>query len=85
MFKQKLKKVLAVCGKGVGWIMILLIRCYQRFISPWFPATCRYTPTCSAYGVEAIRKHGPFKGSWLTFKRILSCRPGGGSGYDPVP
>lgn len=54
-------------------------------ISPYLPSTCRYQPTCSQYGIEAIRKHGPFKGSWLTFKRILSCNPWGGSGYDPVP
>ena len=83
--KKTLKKLFSVCGKGIGMCFIFLIRCYQRFISPWFPATCRYTPTCSAYGVEAIRKYGPFKGGWLTFKRILSCRPGRGSGYDPVP
>lgn len=66
-------------------IFIFLIRFYQGAISPLFPATCRYTPTCSEYGVEAIKKHGPFKGGWLTIKRIGSCHPFGGSGYDPVP
>lgn len=66
-------------------IFIFLIRFYQGAISPLFPATCRYTPTCSEYGVEAIKKHGPFKGGWLTIKRIGSCHPLGGSGYDPVP
>ncbi|MGA3014904.1 MAG: membrane protein insertion efficiency factor YidD, partial [Bacteroidales bacterium] len=45
----------------------------------------RFTPSCSVYGIEAIRKHGPFKGSWLTLKRLLRCHPWGGSGYDPVP
>ncbi len=66
-------------------LLILLIRIYQYTISPYFPASCRYTPTCSSYGVEAIKKHGPFKGGWLTLKRFLSCNPWGGSGYDPVP
>lgn len=65
--------------------MILLIRIYQYTISPYFPASCRYTPTCSAYGVEALKKHGPFKGLWLTIKRFSSCHPWGGSGFDPVP
>ena len=62
-----------------------LIRVYQLFISPILPASCRYLPTCSAYGLEAIQVHGPLKGSWLTAKRLLRCHPWGGSGYDPVP
>ncbi|MCB9014488.1 MAG: membrane protein insertion efficiency factor YidD [Lentimicrobiaceae bacterium] len=66
-------------------ILIGIIRLYQGAISPYLPPSCRYTPTCSAYGVEAIKKHGPFKGGWLTIKRVLSCHPWGGSGYDPVP
>ena len=65
--------------------LILLIRIYQVTLSPWIGKSCRYTPTCSNYGIEAIRKYGFFKGGWLTFKRILSCNPWGGSGYDPVP
>jgi uncharacterized protein len=65
--------------------MIGLIRVYQYTISPYLPPSCRYTPTCSAYGIEAILKHGPFKGGWLTLKRVASCNPWGGSGYDPVP
>jgi len=65
--------------------LIFLIRLYQGAISPYFLPTCRYTPTCSSYGVEAIQKHGPFKGGWLTLKRFVSCHPWGGSGYDPVP
>ncbi|HAW19016.1 MAG TPA: membrane protein insertion efficiency factor YidD [Flavobacteriales bacterium] len=64
---------------------ILLIRFYQGAISPLYPATCRYTPTCSEYGVAAIKKHGPWKGGRLALKRIGSCHPWGGSGYDPVP
>ncbi|MBR5824574.1 MAG: membrane protein insertion efficiency factor YidD, partial [Paludibacteraceae bacterium] len=54
-------------------------------ISPLFPPTCRFTPTCSQYAIEAIKKHGPFKGLWLAVKRIARCHPWGGSGYDPVP
>ena len=71
--------------KVLGKFLILLIRVYQAAISPYLPPSCRYTPTCSAYGVEAIKKYGPFRGGWLTLKRILSCHPWGGSGYDPVP
>ncbi len=71
--------------KLLGKLFIGLIRVYQYIISPYFPASCRYTPTCSAYGIEAIKKHGAFKGGWLTIKRIFSCNPWGGSGYDPVP
>lgn len=65
--------------------MLLLIRFYQRCISPLTPAMCRFQPTCSQYAIEAIRKYGPFKGGWLTLKRLARCHPWGGSGYDPVP
>ncbi|GIK22558.1 MAG: putative membrane protein insertion efficiency factor [Ignavibacteriota bacterium] len=64
---------------------ILLIKIYQLFISPLFPSSCRYTPTCSHYTAEALKKYGLFKGGWLGIKRILRCHPWGGSGYDPVP
>ena len=64
---------------------VLLIRGYQKFISPLFPSTCRYNPTCSHYSVEALKTHGLFKGGWLSIKRIFSCHPWGGKGYDPVP
>ncbi len=66
-------------------ILILPIRFYQLVISPYLPPSCRYTPTCSAYSIEALRKHGPIKGLWLSLKRIVSCNPWGGHGYDPVP
>jgi putative membrane protein insertion efficiency factor len=69
-------------GKAIG---IGLIKFYKAFISPLLPPSCRYTPTCSQYGIEAIQKYGLIKCSWLTLKRIGRCRPGGGSGYDPVP
>ncbi|MFI2742637.1 membrane protein insertion efficiency factor YidD [Zhouia sp. PK063] len=62
-----------------------LIRFYQLFISPLTPASCRFSPTCSTYGLQALKKHGLFKGGWLTIKRISKCHPWGGSGYDPVP
>ena len=66
-------------------IFIFFIRFYQGAISPYTPATCRFNPTCSEYGVEAFQKHGAFKGFWLTVKRIGRCHPFGGNGYDPVP
>ena len=65
--------------------LILLVSFYQKFISPYKPSCCRFTPTCSQYALEALRKYGPLKGSWLAFKRIIRCHPWGGSGYDPVP
>nr|AOE08551.1 hypothetical protein [uncultured bacterium] len=64
---------------------IVLIKGYQRWLSPFFPARCRYQPSCSNYCIEALEKHGFFKGSLLGVKRILSCHPLGGSGHDPVP
>ena len=60
------------------------IRFYQRFVSPFFPANCRYTPTCSEYSLKAIEKYGFYKGVKLMIKRISSCHPWGGSGYDPL-
>ncbi|NLK56859.1 MAG: membrane protein insertion efficiency factor YidD [Bacteroidales bacterium] len=69
----------------LSFIFIALIKIYQLLISPLFPPSCRFTPTCSAYGLEAIKKYGPFKGGWLALKRILSCHPWGKSGYDPLP
>lgn len=66
-------------------VMLALIAFYRTCISPLKPPTCRYTPTCSQYAVEAIKKYGPIKGGWLALKRILRCNPFGGSGFDPVP
>ncbi|CZQ98841.1 hypothetical protein SAMN04488048_11185 [Trichococcus flocculiformis] len=62
-----------------------LIRGYQRFISPLFPPSCRYYPTCSNYSVQAIQKHGAIKGSIMGISRILRCHPFVKGGYDPVP
>lgn len=64
---------------------IFLVWIYQYFISPLLPTTCRYTPSCSSYTIEALKKYGPIKGGWLGAKRILSCHPWGGHGHDPVP
>ncbi|WP_024770789.1 MULTISPECIES: membrane protein insertion efficiency factor YidD [Aquimarina] len=64
---------------------VVLVKLYQNLISPLTPATCRYQPTCSHYTLEALQKHGLFKGGMLSIKRIFSCHPWGGSGYDPVP
>ena len=66
-------------------ILILPIRAYQLVISPLLPPSCRYHPSCSAYAIEALTRHGPLRGSWLTLRRLLRCHPWGGSGYDPVP
>ncbi|TND09492.1 MAG: hypothetical protein FD123_1298 [Bacteroidetes bacterium] len=68
-----------------GKTMVGMIRFYQGAVSPYLPPSCRYSPSCSEYGVEAIRKHGAVKGGWLTMKRVCSCHPWGGHGYDPVP
>ena len=66
-------------------LFLFIIKIYQLFISPLLGANCRYTPTCSQYGKEAIQKYGPFVGGWLTIKRIVSCNPWGGHGHDPIP
>ncbi|MBE6470573.1 MAG: membrane protein insertion efficiency factor YidD [Coriobacteriaceae bacterium] len=79
------QRVIALVKSLPGKLGVLLIRFYQIVISPMFPSCCRYTPTCSEYGLQAVRRYGLLKGSWLTFKRILRCRPGGAVGYDPVP
>jgi putative membrane protein insertion efficiency factor len=65
-------------------LLLGLLWVYQYMISPLKPATCRYTPTCSSYAVQAVTKYGPFKGGWMALKRIGRCHPWGGSGYDPV-
>jgi putative membrane protein insertion efficiency factor len=64
---------------------MILIKFYRSVISPLTPASCRYSPSCSLYGLEAFEKHGPIKGLYLTVKRILSCHPWSKGGYDPVP
>ena len=72
-------------SKALSYLFLLIIRGYKTLISPLLPPSCRYYPTCSDYGAEAIKKYGPFKGGWLALKRVLRCHPWGGHGYDPVP
>lgn len=69
----------------VSFIFIKIIRFYQLAISPILPDSCRYTPTCSQYSIEALQKYGPLKGSFLAIRRILRCHPWGGHGHDPLP
>ncbi len=76
--RRKLKKI-------VEFVVLLPVYFYKGAISPLLPPSCRYTPTCSTYSIEAVKKHGVVKGIYLSTKRILSCNPWGGSGYDPVP
>lgn len=71
--------------KIVSLPFILLIKVYQYIISPLLGPKCRFTPTCSQYAEQALKKHGLFTGGWLALKRIGKCHPGGSSGYDPVP
>lgn len=80
-----LKRTGHLLSRTMVWILCLPILFYRTCISPFTPPSCRFTPTCSAYALEALRKHGAIKGLWLAAKRILRCNPWGGSGYDPVP
>jgi putative membrane protein insertion efficiency factor len=75
----------SISTQTMSKIALLLIRFYQRFISPGLPPSCIYTPTCSHYGYQAIARFGVLKGGWLTFRRILRCHPWAQGGYDPVP
>lgn len=80
------KKLWAGCKWVLSSPFVALIRLYQICISPLKPhPTCRFTPTCSQYAIEALKKYGPLKGGWLALRRIVRCNPWGGSGYDPVP
>lgn len=80
-----MKKAWNTLCRAIAWTLIQPIRFYQMYISPLKGPCCRFTPTCSQYAVEALRKHGPFKGGALAIWRILRCNPWGGYGYDPVP
>ena len=72
-------------GKLFGKVLIGVITRYRLFVSPLLGTNCRFQPSCSAYGIEAITRHGALKGGWLTVRRISKCHPWGASGYDPVP
>lgn len=82
---QFLHRAWKALGRFLSWLLIHPIRFYRSFISPLTPPSCRFTPTCSEYAIQALRKHGPIKGLALAVWRILRCNPWGGSGYDPVP
>ena len=71
--------------KIISSFLIFPVKVYKYTISPLMMRSCRYNPTCSTYAIEAIQKHGPLKGAWLAAKRISTCHPWGGHGYDPVP
>ena len=77
--------VIKIINNLISKILLFLITFYKKFISPIFPPRCRFIPTCSSYGYEAIKKHGPWKGGWLTIKRISKCHPLTPCGCDPVP
>jgi len=74
-----------IIKRGFSGLFFVLIRAYQLLISPMLGANCRFSPTCSQYGLEAIQRYGPFKGGWMALKRISRCHPWGGHGHDPVP
>ena len=80
-----IRQGIAYISKAIAFVLCLPIIFYQRCISPFTPASCRFTPTCSEYAKQALKKHGPIKGLALAIWRILRCNPWGGSGYDPVP
>jgi hypothetical protein len=91
MKRDKLKNILLEnpLARTIRWIFrllfIMLIKIYQYLISPLMPRTCRYTPSCSQYAIEAFRKHGVIKAIIFSSRRIISCNPWGGEGEDPVP
>ena len=66
-------------------VLALPIRAYRLVLSPWVGMHCRFRPTCSEYALDALRRHGAARGTWLTLRRLGRCRPGGGHGWDPVP
>ena len=80
-----LTRTAGAVNAALAQLLLALIGFYRRFVSPLMGPRCRFVPTCSAYGLEAIQKHGPWRGSWLTIKRLLRCTPLTPCGCDPVP
>lgn len=80
-----MRRALGIIRTLIVWPMVLLVRFYQMLISPMLPPSCRFTPTCSTYMIEALQKRGPLVGLWLGIRRILRCNPWHPGGYDPVP
>lgn len=83
--KKFLLIIVGIVKTILSYVLIGLVRFYQLCISPLFPATCRFYPTCSTYFIQAVKKYGPIKGTYLGIRRILRCHPGNPGGYDPVP
>jgi hypothetical protein len=67
------------------YLLIDLLKLYKTFLSPFLPPSCRFTPTCSEYAMQAVEKHGAVRGSWMAFKRLMRCQPFCAGGHDPVP
>ncbi len=82
---KKINSPVKFLSKTLSLLPIGLVKVYQILISPYFPNSCRFTPTCSEYSIQAFNKYGIFKGLWLTINRLRRCHPWGGHGYDPVP
>lgn len=80
-----LRTVLRVICRVPAWLLLGFFRGWQLFVSPLYGQTCRFYPSCSAYGVEAVRRHGAVRGVWLTTRRLLRCHPWNPGGVDPVP
>jgi uncharacterized protein len=80
-----MRKLFHYLRQALVFLLVLPVKFYQYAISPMLGSSCRYYPTCSQYTIEALKKHGPIKGLWLSIKRIASCNPWGGHGHDPVP
>lgn len=72
-------------ARAIAWMLILCARAYQFAIRPLLVGSCKYLPTCSEYFIEAVHRHGPFRGGWLGFRRVFRCHPWGRGGFDPVP
>lgn len=78
-------KIISAMETAVKWSLLHMISAYRGLVSPYLPRACRFYPSCSQYAIEAIKRYGVLKGCGLVVKRVLRCRPGGGSGFDPVP
>ncbi|MGQ9809749.1 MAG: membrane protein insertion efficiency factor YidD [bacterium] len=78
-------KIISAMETAVKWILLHMISAYRGLVSPYLPRACRFNPSCSQYAIEAIKRYGVLRGCGLAVKRVLRCRPGGGSGFDPVP
>jgi|GEM_PF-141945 putative membrane protein insertion efficiency factor len=83
--KQSTQLLTQLLTTGLAALLLALISFYRQWISPLLGPRCRFIPSCSAYGLEAISRHGPWRGSWLTLRRLLRCHPFSACGCDPVP